>query len=245
MKTHLAAAGGILLITLVAAGGYRADSFEASGPPTLVELCRQFPTDKCPYHHNYVEIYETLFGRMRNAAIRFLEIGVLHGNSVRLWEAYFPNAQIYGLDIDESTTKYKSARINILIGDQGNRADLTKVLDATGRELDVVLDDGGHAMHQQQLSLGVLFPAIKNGGLYIVEDVHTSFPELYPGYGVGPPDGRNSTYALIDRFVRTGRFTSQYLTDAENEYLTKNVSYCAYYLRQNGLHSDFFACWKR
>jgi hypothetical protein len=243
MKTHLAAAG-ILLITLVAAS-FRAGSFEESGPPTLLELCRQFPTDKCPPWHNYVEIYETLFGRMRNAVIRFLEIGVFRGDSVRLWEAYFPNARIYGLDIDESTTKYKSARINILIGDQGNRADLAKVLYATGRELDVVIDDGGHAMNMQQISLGVLFPAIKSGGLYIVEDVHTSFPELYPGFGVEPPDGRNSTYALIDRFVRTGRFTSQYLTDAENEYLTKNVSYCAYYLRQDILHSDFFACWKR
>ncbi len=243
MRRRWALGGAILITTAFGAACSGTPAHAAS--PTLVELCQQFPTDKCPYHHNYVEIYETLFGGLRNAAIRFLEIGVLRGDSVRLWEAYFPNAQVYGIDLDESTTKYNSDRIKIVIADQGSRNDLTRVLETTGRSLDVVLDDGGHAMHQQQISLGMLFPAVKKGGLYIVEDVHTSFPQLYPGFGVDSPDGRNSTYALIDRFVRTGQFNSQYLSAAENDYLTKNVSYCAYYVRQNGRHSDFFACWKR
>jgi hypothetical protein len=50
---------------------------------------------------------------------------------------------------------------------------------------------------------------------------------------------------MIDRFVRTERFKSQYLTDDEAAYLTANVSYCGYFLRLKKDHSDFFACWKR
>jgi hypothetical protein len=209
---------------------------------TMVELCKRYPTDKCPHHHNYVEIYETLFSSFRNQKLRLLEIGVLQGHSMRLWEAYFPSAQIFGADI-ERMTQHDTQRIRTLVADQGKRQDLANLIASTGGAFDVILDDGGHRMDQQQISFGVLFPALNRGGLYIIEDIHTSFPELYPGYGV-EPDGENSTYAMIDRFARTGKIRSKYLTDAENDYLSKNLSHCLYFLRSNRFHSDFYACWK-
>ena len=209
----------------------------------MAQLCEQYRTDKCPYHHNYVEIYESLFAPMRDKSLRILEIGVFEGMSMRLWEAYFPAAQIFGLDI-ESKSHYDSQRVKTLVADQGKRDDLGRVLTVTGRDFDLILDDGGHKMDQQQISFGTLFPTLKSGGLYIIEDIHTSFPELYPGYGVDP-DGQNSTYAMIDRYVKTGKIGSKYLTEAENEYLSKNISRCAYFLRSNQFHSDLFACWKR
>lgn len=211
--------------------------------PTLTELCERHRTDKCPFHHNYVAMYETLFSPLRNRPLRLLEIGVLSGASLRLWEDYFPSAEIVGLDI-ESKSQYDTPRIKTLVADQGKREDLAKVLAVTGGRFDVILDDGGHRMEQQQLSFGVLFPALKSGGLYIIEDIHTSFPDLYPGYGVDP-DGRNSTYALIDDFVRTGTIRSKYLTAAENDYLSRNISHCLYFWRPTRVHSDFFACWKK
>ena len=210
---------------------------------TLVELCKRYPTDKCPYHHNYVEIYESFFSPLRNRKLRLLEIGVLHGDSVRLWEAYFPSAQIFGVDI-VSKTQYDTQRIKTLVADQGKREDLASLIAAAGTAFDVILDDGGHRMEQQQISFGILFAALNSGGLYIIEDIHTSFPELYPGYGV-EPDGKNSTYAMIDRFVKTGKIRSKYLTDTENDYLSNNLSHCLYFLRPNRFHSDFFACWKK
>lgn len=210
---------------------------------TLVELCDQYRTDKCPDHHNYVQIYDTLFAPIRDTSLKILEIGVFQGRSMRLWEAYFPVAQIYGLDI-ESKSHYDSPRVKTLVADQGKRDDLARVLATTGRDFDLILDDGGHRMDQQQLSFGILFPTLKGGGLYIIEDVHTSFAEKYPGYGV-EPDGQNSTYAMIDRFVRTGNIRSKYLTQAESDYLTQNMSHCAYFLRSNRFHSDLFACWKK
>jgi hypothetical protein len=188
-------------------------------------------------------MYEALFSPLRNRTLRFLEIGVAQGHSLRLWEAYFPSAQIFGLDI-EGKSQYDTRRIKTLIADQGKREDLAKALAATGSGLDIVLDDGGHQMEQQQLSFATLFPALKSGGLYIIEDVHTSFPQLYPGYGV-EADGENSTYAMIDRFVRTGKIRSKYLTDAENSYLSENISHCTYFWRSTSVHSDFLACWQK
>jgi hypothetical protein len=218
-------------------------SRSALAGPTLTELCKQHPTDKCAFHHNYVVIYEMLFSPLRNQKLRLLEIGVLEGDSLRLWAAYFPSAQIFGIDIQDKS-KHDTPRIKTLIADQGKRADLANMIAATGGNFDIVLDDGGHVMAQQQISFAVLFSALKSGGLYIIEDIHTSFPDLYPGYGV-ERGGANSTYSLIDRFVRTGRVQSEYLTQAENNRLTESISHCMYFWRPTKLHSDFFACWRK
>ena len=56
---------------------------------------------------------------------------------------------------------------------------------------------------------------------------------------------KNTTYAMIDRFVRTGFIRSQYLSPEENKYLSQNISSCAYFFRMNRFHSDFFVCWKK
>jgi predicted O-methyltransferase YrrM len=237
---------GLLLVCAIFVASCHSRQPEDTAKPegkTLAQLCEQYRTDKCPDHHNYVEIYDTLFTPFRNKNLRILEIGVFRGMSMRLWEAYFPAAQIYGLDI-ESKSQYDSRRVKTLVADQGKRTDLARVLATTGGDFDLILDDGGHRMDQQQISFGTLFPTLKSGGLYIIEDIHTSFPELYPGFGV-EPDGQNSTYAMIDRFVRKGKIGSKYLTEAENDYLSKNISHCAYFLRSNPFHSDMFACWKK
>jgi hypothetical protein len=217
----------------------------ATPPPgaTLAELCERHRTDKSRLLHNYVELYELLFAPWKNEPIRFLEIGVATGSSLRVWEGYFPAAQIFGVDVVDKS-RYDSPRVRTLIADQAERADLARVIASTGGEFDVVLDDGGHCMHQQQISLGSLFPALKSGGLYIIEDVHTSFPEMHPGFGVHA-DGRNSTYVLIERFLRTGELCSAYLSAAENEYLRANIAHCFHSVRRNRMPSHFFACWKK
>jgi len=211
--------------------------------PTLAQLCAQHNTDKCPRHHNYVEVYDKLFPSVRNSTRRILEIGILEGDSLRLWEAYFPSARIFGLDIGPKP-QVNSERITTMVADQGKRKDLLAALERFGRDYDIIIDDGGHSMLQQQLSFAMLFPALRRGGVYIIEDVATSFPQLYPGYGV-EPDGSNSTFTMIDRFVRTGKVQSKYMTDAESAYLNAHVSHCMYFFRATKVHSDFLACWKK
>jgi demethylmacrocin O-methyltransferase len=160
-----------------------------------------------------------------------------------MWEAYFPNAHIYGMDIVDPSA-HDTDRITTYIADQGDRNHLQGFIDAHGSEFDIVIDDGGHTMEQQQTSFGLLFPHVRPGGLYVIEDVHTSFPELYPGYGV-EDGGANSTFAMIESFARTGKFESRYITDQELDYVTRQVAHCLYSRRANGLHSDFFLCEKK
>jgi demethylmacrocin O-methyltransferase len=210
---------------------------------SLPDLCAQHRTDKCEQHHNYVELYVTVFEPVREEAKRVLEIGVLDGDSVRMWEAYFPRAMIFGIDIVD-TSQHETERIRTFIGDQANRAQLAEFAKQFGSDFDIVIDDGGHTMEQQQVSFGFFFPLVKSGGIYIIEDIHTSFPDRYPGYGVSENEA-NSTFTMITNFVRSASFRSEYLTESELAVLNAQVDHCLYTYRPNEFHSDFFLCYKK
>ncbi|MEM9552852.1 MAG: class I SAM-dependent methyltransferase [Acidobacteriota bacterium] len=209
--------------------------------PTLLDLCETHQTDKCPYHHGYVEFYDKLFSPLRSEARKVFEIGVLRGESMRLWEAYFPRAEIYGIDIKD-TSEHDSDRISTAIADQASRSDLHQLIEQIGGDFDIIIDDGGHTMEQQQISFGALFPHLKAGGLYVIEDIHTSF--FGPRYGV-EPNGQNSTFAMIQGWFAEKEFQSQYLEPEEIQYLVENVSHCLYWTRANEHRSDLFVCWKK
>ena len=148
---------------------------------TLHDLALKHGTDKA--RHGYCPFYERVFGPNRDGVTRLLEIGVRDGASLRMWLDYFPNAHIYGLDngnMGDPGLWPRGDRVTIFAGDQGCVPDLWGVALRIGGLLDIILDDGGHTMWQQQLSLAALWPSLKPGGFYVIEDTHTS---RLGGYG--------------------------------------------------------------
>jgi hypothetical protein len=93
-----------------------------------------------------------------------------------MWAEYLPQARIHGFDIVDFTA-LSSERIAIFCGDQGKREDLDGFARSHG-PFDVIIDDGSHASHHQQITLGALFPHLAAGGLYIIEDLHFQPAEL-------------------------------------------------------------------
>ena len=87
-----------------------------------------------------------------------------------------------------------------------------------------LIDDGGHTMEQQQVSLGFLFRHLRPGGYYIIEDVHTSLPALWKGYGAAR-DGSNTTLRMLENFLRSASpaIRSRYMLDEEMAYLTEHI----------------------
>jgi hypothetical protein len=154
-----------------------------------------------------------------------------------MWHDYFPKARIFGIDIEDKASM-QNARTRTFIADQSKRDQLQKAIDSFGGDFDVLLDDGGHSMEQQQVSLGFLFKFVKPGGYYILEDIHTSLPQRYSGYGV-EPGGANSTLAMIEGYVRgvPPRFESKYMLPEEKQYLNEQVEFANLNFRNNSLHS--------
>jgi hypothetical protein len=137
----------------------------------------KYGTDKASGHHDYLRLYQRRLAHLRDEAFVLIEIGVYQGGSVKTWSEYFPRATIVGLDVNEGCRQYEQGNIAIRIGDASNPQFLFEVCQEFGRPL-VVLDDGSHRWDHQIQSLHVLFPILLQKGIYIVEDIDTSFEVL-------------------------------------------------------------------
>jgi hypothetical protein len=148
----------------------------------LAALCG---TDKYGAH-DYTPVYHELMSRSRRKPIRLLEIGVggfhgiLGGESLRMWAAYFPRGKVYGIDIHDKTALSRG-RVRVLQCSQTDRPRLVEIGEAHG-PFDFVIDDGSHASLHQIESFRILWPFIKDRGAYIIEDVQTSY---WPSFGGG------------------------------------------------------------
>jgi len=141
---------------------------------SLDDIAKKHGTDKSSISHNYTKYYELLFSPIQNQRLKIIEIGIASGASLRMWKEYFPLATIYGIDVSLGYKKYEEERINVIAGDQNN-SDFLKTLYTTVGECDIIIDDGSHVSKHQVTSFTHLFPLVKAGGYYVIEDLHTSY----------------------------------------------------------------------
>jgi hypothetical protein len=131
---------------------------------------------------HYFEIYDRHFSRFRNTDVHIVEFGVCHGGSLQMWKEYFgPKCRIFGIDINPDCRKLEEDRIRIFVGDQEDRKFLKALSDEIPR-IDILIDDGGHTMKQQINTFEELFSHIDRNGVYLCEDLHTSY---WPHWGGG------------------------------------------------------------
>ena len=134
---------------------------------------------KSPYksikHSSYFDVYEKLFDRYRDKPVVFIEIGVLNGGSLFMWRDYFgKQAQIIGIDLNPEARRWQEHGFDIFIGDQSNPSFWDQII-TKYPQIDVVLDDGGHTYEQQIMTTEILKAHIKDSGLIVIEDTHTSY----------------------------------------------------------------------
>lgn len=141
---------------------------------SLDELALKYGTDKSSDFHNYTDIYYRFFNDKKNDVHNVLELGVFHGNSLRMWRDFFKNAEIYGIDINASCM-FEEERIKVIIGNQTDEDLLINLPD----NFDIIIDDAGHHSNEQIKSFEYLFSKLKSGGMYVVEDVCCSYWSEY------------------------------------------------------------------
>ena len=213
----------------------------------LKELGLKYKTDKAT-SHNYTEIYHKAFSPLRNAKLKFLEIGSGDiGASHKMWREYFPNAEIYCIDpfcfpCQEAGLygTLESIGVKAFKGNQLSRPDLNKFIETYGGEFDIIMDDGAHLPDAIQISLATLFRALKQGGVYMVEDLECarSRNERIEECNRSVVAARNNETAKILNHLHVkeiileeslghwgthGEWISSVLTEAEKKYLTDNI----------------------
>lgn len=179
------------------------------GPTNLEidKLAHKHWTDKGSWGHNYVEQYDQFFKELRHAPVNLLEIGFYHGSSAYLWDDYFTheNAKLHHLDIDRSCYQYTqklSSRSMLHMVDQSNHNDLQNFASQNG-EFDIIIDDGSHIVDHQITSFKALFPFLKSGGIYIIEDLFSSYWKEYGGKGTRqhPQSSEKSTTEFLKKLL--------------------------------------------
>ncbi|KAL0934741.1 hard-surface induced protein [Colletotrichum truncatum] len=188
--------------------------------PTFADLAKDSGTDKVTTH-NYAVLYDKYLPTFRDHPVKMLEIGLGcgmaygPGASYHTWIKYFDNLELNIMEYDEACGKAwaaKHPKANLYFGDQAS----PPFLQQTGNEvtadrlLDIIIDDGGHTMNQQETSLRELWKFVRPGGMYIAEDLHTSYLASYQG---DPTRVDHATrtfmrfiYELIDDFMSAPAF---------------------------------------
>lgn len=146
----------------------------------------------------YLPLYDRAFAPYRGFPIRMLEIGVFQGGSLELWRKYFgPEAVLYGVDIDPACARRVDAPSQVRIGSQDDPEFLKRVVAEMGG-IEIVLDDGSHIASHQRVSFQTLWPLLSPGGVYVIEDLHTSYWPKWEGGLRQPGTGIEIVKALID-----------------------------------------------
>ena len=160
----------------------------------LTQLANRYLSDKGTTYncaHGYIRVYHAMLSPIREAPLRILEIGLIHGRvqtktpqdiprlgcpSLRMWADFLPNAEIHGIDIADFTSQSNN-RFTVWQADQGSREELLRFTKVAGK-FDLIIDDGSHASHHQQASWHVFSGILQRVELYAIEDLHFQPAEI-------------------------------------------------------------------
>lgn len=157
--------------------------------------------------NHYFDIYHRHFARFIGQKINILEIGIYSGGSLEMWQTYFgEKCHIYGVDIEEVCKAYENERVSVIIGDQGDRV-FWRNFKKNVKDIDILIDDGGHTPEQQRITLEEMLPHLRTGGVYLCEDIH----------------GRNNKFSsfaagLVHELNSTNRTTGPLLQSSVSEF---------------------------
>jgi hypothetical protein len=147
---------------------------------------------------NYFQVYEKHFYPYLNKHPVMLEVGVAHGGSTEMYQQYFNGCTIHAVDYDPRFEHVvDSLGVTVTLGDQENSEFWDSYL-VDKPNFDIIIDDGGHTMQQQIVTLLKTYPKLKEGGTYIVEDTHTSYWEQWGGKFRDPNTFVEMSKGLVD-----------------------------------------------
>ena len=168
----------------------------------FLEIGRKHDTDKVSLH-NYHEIYPQYIEKYYNSKGGMVEVGLLGGASLKLWLELFPNMHIYGLDINPNENIQKHERHTIIKTDQSIQSDLDNAFSKIEHPIWFINDDGSHIPEHQLLTFNALSPKLEVGGVYIIEDIETSYWTKQGLYGYTTRYGLGHPKSIIEIFKKS------------------------------------------
>jgi len=128
---------------------------------------------------HYLPVYERLLSKYRGTAVTLVEVGVGGGGSLEAWRGYLgPAARIIGIDLDPAAQRLEADGFEIIVGNQSHPEFWAQHGGRIG-PVDVLIDDGGHSSVDQIVTVACGLPHMRDGGVIVIEDTHTSYMQLH------------------------------------------------------------------
>ena len=170
--------------------------------------------------HGYSKIYEKNFFNIKEKNCNILELGSFYGNASASLFFYFKNSKIYSGDIYPDLFKYKSKRINNFFIDTSSEESIKKIILNKKINFDIIIEDAGHFLKDQIISLFILFRKLNSGGLFIVEEL--DFPDTRKDMNIN--DEKLTLKNILLSIIKKEGFESKYVSANDKEYLLENYS---------------------
>jgi SAM-dependent methyltransferase len=206
----------------------------------LTKLANKYKSDKGTEEgscHAFSEIYDTYLFDIKDDVRNVLEIGIWDGSSLNMWYDYFPNATIVGLDIEDKR-QYENDRIFCKIIDQSSTESLEAFVTDCDTLFDFIIDDGSHHMRDQQITFSYFFKLLKPGGIYVIEDLHTSLCKNGTMLYNRPIEIYHNNDNTTLEFLTRKPLRSIFINEDENVFLQENIREISIHNRPNELVTE-------
>jgi len=158
----------------------------------LCEIGKKYDTDKSSQRsnvtnsrhcHPYTIFYDKLFSPKKHEALEIAEIGILEGASLRMWQEYFPSANLYGFEysrgyLDNFLRKFDNSRITLAPIDVTNKESIEGAFTSINKLYDIIIDDSTHQFEDQLRVIEQTHRFLKPGGILIIEDIFKCYNEM-------------------------------------------------------------------
>jgi len=194
----------------------------------LDDLFIEFNCDKGPYciwnekkmyTHKYSIFYEKYFSKFKHKEIKILELGSHEGKGIASFYYYFPNAHLYGANINPFQMIYKSKRVTELFVDVASKEILNNLAHHLDFDLDIIIDDASHNLRDILITLPIFFKKLKNNGIYVIEDINQFhvFKELNPYLKEITPK------EILLKIKKKENFQSSFIDNDDKDFLINNI----------------------
>ena len=180
-------------------------------------------------NHDYSDFYIKNLAFLKGKKIDILEIGTAKGDGLASFYYYFPNSNLIGLDNNPFRLRYKSKRIRNIFVDISSKEILKNLTNHLNQKFDLIIEDCSHQLIDQILCFVENFKNLKNGGIYVVEDLN--FPDIHETYN--PTKEKNNLKTILNKILSGEEIVSKFIEKEEINYIKQNLQSIDFYKSKN------------
>ena len=179
--------------------------------------------------HNYEDFFHENLKEIKNKNMNILEIGTARGDGLASFYFYFPNSNLIGADNNPFRIRYKSKRIRNVYVDISSKNIMKRLTNHLNLKFDLIFEDCSHKLVDQIICFVENFKNLKNGGIYIVEDLN--FPEIHEMYN--PTKESINLKIILQKIISGDEVNTQFLSHNEVDYIKKNIETVKFFKCKN------------